>query len=63
MVVTMNEAKSKKAVSKSEKKNDAKSNIVENTEIQKALEKNNEEWLKRMLLLVLTMIIALLGID
>ena len=59
----MNEAKSKKAVSKSEKKNDAKSNIVENTEIQKALEKNNEEWLKRMLLLVLTMIIALLGID
>ena len=55
----MNEAKSKKVASKSQKKD----NDMENTEIEKALEKNNEEWLKRMLLLVLTMIIALLGID
>ena len=59
MVVIMNEAKSKKMASKSQKKD----NDMENTEIEKALEKNNEEWLKRMLLLVLTMIIALLGID
>ncbi len=55
----MNEAKSKKLTSKPQKKE----NAIENTEIEKALEKNNEEWLKRMLLLVLTMIIALLGID
>ena len=55
----MNEAKSKKMASKSQKKDDD----MKNTEIEKALEKNNEEWLKRMLLLVLTMIIALLGID
>ncbi len=59
MVVIMNEAKSKKLTSKPQKKE----NAMENTEIEKALEKNNEEWLKRMLLLVLTMIIALLGID
>ena len=55
----MNEAKSKKMASKPQKKD----SNMENTEIEKALEKNNEEWLKRMLLLVLTMIIALLGID
>ena len=55
----MNEAKSKKTVSKPQRKDDT----MKNTEIEKALEKNNEEWLKRMLLLVLTMIIALLGID
>ena len=59
MVVMMNEAKSKKTVSKPQRKDDT----MKNTEIEKALEKNNEEWLKRMLLLVLTMIIALLGID
>ncbi len=55
----MNEAKSKKLTSKPQKKE----STMDNTEIEKALEKNNEEWLKRMLLLVLTMIIALLGID
>ena len=60
----MNEAKSKKMVSKSQKKADnTKGNATENTEIEKALQKNDEEWLKRMLLLVLTMIIALLSID
>lgn len=60
----MNEAKSKKPVAKSQKKEDnVKGNAMENTEIEKALQKNDEEWLKRMLLLVLTMIIALLSID
>lgn len=60
----MNEAKSKKMVSKPQKKdNNTKGNAMENTEIEKALQKNDEEWLKRMLLLVLTMIIALLSID
>ena len=32
-------------------------------EIQKALEKNDAEWQKRMLLLVMIAIIALLGIN
>ena len=59
----MNKTKSKKALSKSEKNGSIKDNAMINTEIQKELEKNNEIWLKRMLLLVLTMIIALLGID
>ncbi|MBO6055785.1 MAG: hypothetical protein J6P84_02245 [Alphaproteobacteria bacterium] len=55
----MNEAKSKKAAPKAQEKDDN----MKNTEIEKALAKNDEEWLKRMLLLVLIMIIALLGID
>lgn len=36
---------------------------MKDTELEKALAKNDEEWLKRMLLLVMTMVIALLGID
>lgn len=36
---------------------------MKNTEVEKAIAKNDEEWMKRMLLLVMTMIIALLGID
>lgn len=59
MVIIMNEAKSKKVAPKAQKKDDN----MKNTEIEKALVKNDEEWLKRMLLLVLIMIIALLGID
>ena len=59
----MNEAKSKKPVSKVQKKEDTRNHSMEKTEIEKALEKNDEEWLKRMLLLVLIMIIALLGLD
>ena len=60
----MNEAKSKKMVAKPQKKDDnVKGKAMENTEIERALQKNDEEWLKRMLLLVLTMIIALLSID
>lgn len=54
----MTEAKSKRQASKTE----GKESTMKNTEVEKALEKNNEEWLKRMLLLVMTMIIALLGI-
>lgn len=63
MVIIMNEAKSKKTTSKAQRKD----NNMKNTEIEKRIEqevaKNDEAWLKRMLLLVLTMIIALLGID
>ncbi len=33
------------------------------TEIEKAIVKNDEEWQKRMLLLVMVMIIALLGLN
>ena len=36
---------------------------VSNKEIQEALAKNDEDWMKRMLLLTMTMIIALLGMD
>ncbi len=32
-------------------------------EIEKAITKNDEEWQKRMLLLVMVMIIALLGLN
>ena len=32
-------------------------------EVEKAVAKNDEEWQKRMLLLVMIMIIALLGLD
>lgn len=50
--------------SKSKKANEKKGeDIVKNTEIEKAIARNDEEWIKRMLLLVMTMIIALLGID
>lgn len=63
MVVIMNEAKSKKTASKVQKKENTRDNAMEKTEIERALERNDEEWLKRMLLLVLIMIIALLGLD
>jgi hypothetical protein len=33
------------------------------TEIEKAVAQNDEEWQKRLLLLVMIMIVALLGID
>ena len=59
MVIIMRETKSKKIAPKPKKED----NNMKNTEIEKALEKNNEEWMKRMLLLVITMIIAFLGID
>jgi hypothetical protein len=36
---------------------------MELNEIEEALEKNDEEWAKRMLLLVMVMIIAFLGLD
>ncbi len=53
-----NEARSKKTVEKTEK-----DKVMKDTELEKALAQNDEEWMKRMLLLVLTMIIAILGID
>ncbi len=34
-----------------------------NMELDEALAKNNEMWAKRLLLLVMTMMIALLGLD
>ncbi len=48
----------KKAIKKYEKEPKMKE-----TEIEKAIKKNDEEWVKRMLLLTLTMILALLGLD
>jgi hypothetical protein len=33
------------------------------TEIEKALAQNDEEWQKKLLLMVMIMIIALLGLD
>lgn len=36
---------------------------TDNSEIEEALSKNDEEWQKRMLLLVMTMIILLIGLD
>ena len=35
----------------------------ETTNIDEALAKNDEEWVKRLLLMVMIMIIALLGLD
>jgi hypothetical protein len=32
-------------------------------EVEEAVAKNNEEWQKKLLLLVMTMIVALLGLD
>jgi len=55
----MNKAKSEKTVAKQQRKDCD----MKNTEIERALEKNDEIWMKRMLLLVLTMIIAFLGLD
>lgn len=34
-----------------------------NTELEEALAKNDEEWEKRLLLMVMIMLIAMLGLD
>jgi hypothetical protein len=36
---------------------------MENVELKKAVAENDETWQKRMLLLILTTVIALLGLD
>jgi hypothetical protein len=36
---------------------------TENNNVEDAVERNDEEWQKRMLLLILTMIIAFLSLD
>lgn len=36
---------------------------MSNADVEEALAKNNEEWAKRLLLLVMTMMVALLSMD
>lgn len=37
--------------------------MMKNADVENAIEQNNEEWQKRMLLLVLVMVIALIAMD
>ena len=53
----------KTKVAKEASSTKGKDNKMKESELEKALARNDEEWMKRMLLLIMTMIIALLGID